>query len=384
MRWRPQKFRLRHAFGLLILILLVTAIVGRMYLPVWLKDYVNNELNNIKGYRGGVEAIDVHLYRGAYTIRGLKLNKINAGVPVPFLSIASTDLSLQWGALFQGRVVSDVHLSQPQINFAVGKSGAEQYGKETDWTVPIKNLMPIDINVVEIQRGKISYRDFESSPPVDLFITDISGTMNNLRNVDEKGSALPSPIDFRGNSIGGGKLGIKGRVNALKKETDMDLDGKLEGADLKAFNDFSSAYAGIIFKEGSMDLYSEFVVKDGQVSGYVKPIVRNLSVDKVPEDGNPFVVIWSTLAAIVLEILENQPRDQFASKVPLSGSLDSIQTQFWPALGAVFRNAFVQAFEKGTDDEITFGKNPEKKRDSSPESEESPPYPSMKDDRRLQ
>lgn len=362
-----RRHRWRYAFGGFILLLAVALIAGRLYLPIWLTDYVNKTLNTIPGYRGGVASIEVHLYRGAYTIRGLKLNKLNAGIPVPFLAIDTTDLSLQWGALFDGRIVSDVHLYGPTVNFAKGKSGAEQTGKETNWSDPIKKLMPIDINVVEIQRGKVTYKDFGSKPPVDIYITNLSGTLNDLRNTEDANVALPSSMNFTGDSIGKGKLAIKGRLNVLTPEIDMDLDGRLEGAQLTAFNSFSNAYGGIDFKKGSMDLYTELAIKGGQIDGYVKPIVRNLSVDRVPDNTNPFQVIWSTAASFLLEVFSNQMNDQFATKVPLTGSLDNIKTKFWPTLGGIFRNAFVEAFRKGTDGDIEFngkkGEGPAKKKE---------------------
>lgn len=353
-----RRHRWRYALGGFLLLLMVALIAGRLYLPIWLTDYVNKTLNNIPGYRGGVTAIDVHLYRGAYTIHGLKLNKLNAGVPVPFLDINTVDLSLQWGALFHGRIVSDVHLYRPVITFAKGKKGGEQTGKETNWNDPIKKLMPIDINLVEVVNGKIAYRDFGSRPPVDIYITNLNGTLNELRNTEDANVALPSSMDFRGDSIGKGKLAVKGRLNVLTPEVDMDLDGKLEGAELTAFNSFSNAYGAINFKEGSMDIYTELAVKGGRVDGYVKPIVRNLSVDRVPEGTNPIQVLWSTVATFLLEIFSNQPNDQFATKVPLTGTLSNVQTEFWPTLGGIFRNAFVKALSKGTDGEVEF--NPTK------------------------
>lgn len=46
-----------------VIILLAGA---QLYLCVWLLNYVNRVLDNIDGYHGSVEAIDIHLYRGAY------------------------------------------------------------------------------------------------------------------------------------------------------------------------------------------------------------------------------------------------------------------------------------------------------------------------------
>jgi hypothetical protein len=341
---------------------LIIGLVGaRLYLPIWLKDYVNQQLNAIPGYQGSVDDIEVHLYRGAYVIEGLKLMKLNAGIPVPFLAIDTTDLSLQWGALIHGRVVSDVHMTHPVLNFAVSPSGTKaQTGTETDWNAPIKKLMPIDINVVELFDGKVTYRDFSTNPKVDIFINRLNGKVNNLRNVVDKGNPLPSTMDITGDSIGDGKLHLKGRMNVLTRYVDMDMDFALENAKLTAFNSFSDAYGAIRFKQGTMDIYSEFAVKDARVTGYVKPLIHHLSVDRIPKDTNPLEMAWSALASVLLEIFENQPHDQLATKVPLEGRIDNVETPFWPTLGGVLRNAFVKAFRKGTDNEVNFGGTHEK------------------------
>lgn len=352
-----RRHRARYIVGGVILVLLIVLIAARLYLPVWLKDHVNKTLDNIPGYQGSIAGIDVHLYRGAYQIQGLTLKKVNGGIPVPFLDIDTTDFSLQWGALFDGRIVSDVHLYRPRINFAKGRGGAEQTGEGTDWTQPIRELMPIDINLVEINNGRISYRDFSSSPEVNIFVENLNGTVNELRNTEDKNVALPSTINLTGTSIGGGKMGIKGKLNALSEWIDMDVDGHLENADLTAFNKFVDAYAAFQFDSGNIDIYTEMAIKDGAIDGYIKPIVRNLSV-KPAENPNPLEVAWAGIAAFFLELFQNQPRDQFATKVPLTGHLTKVGTETWPTIVGVFRNAFVEAFERGTDGEITFNPKP--------------------------
>jgi len=344
-----------------ILILMLALLCARLYLPIYVKDYVNEQLNTMQGYRGSVEDIGIALYRGAYTIEGLKLTKIDKGIPVPFLTIAHSDISIQWTALFKGKVVSDLHLTRPQINFAVSKSGTtSQTGEGTNWKPLLDNLVPFEINLVELINGKVTYQDFSANPKVDLFITDLDGQVRNLRNVEDRNAPLPSTIAITGDSIGDGKLGIKGRLNILTKYLDMDIDTKLENAKLSAFNDFSRDCCLLDFKKGTMNLYSELAVKDNQVTGYVKPVIINLSVDRIPENTNPLEVAWATVASVLLKVFENQPRDQFATKVPLSGSLDNVQTSIWPTLGGIFRNAFVEAFTKGTDNDISFEKTTKK------------------------
>jgi hypothetical protein len=341
------------ALGAIVLVI-GALIAGRLYLPYWLTDHVNKVLDNIPGYHGSVENIDVHLYRGAYKIYGLKVEKTGGKIPVPFINIATTDLSIQWGALFKGRVVSDIHMNKPVLNFAT--SGAvSQTGDNVNWKSQIDKLMPIEINVVTFNNGKVAYRDFTANPPVNIDIHSLNGQLENLRNVDDKNVRLPSTLKASGTSIGDGKMQVNGKLNVLRKTTDMDMDFKLENASLPAFNTYVRDSAGIDFEKGTLSIYSEFAVKDGALNGYIKPIATDISIVDIEKDAsNPVALIWESFVSIVMEIFENQSRDQFATKIEISGKVDSIDRDFWSTIAGIFRNAFVQAFDKGTEGEVVF------------------------------
>lgn len=342
---RKKRHLLRDVFFASLFSLAVILIVGRIYLPYWVKDYVNATINNIDGYSGSVDRIGIALYRGAYVIHDLKIFKEESGIPVPFINIARTDLSLQWGALFRGRIVGDVTLDRPVINFATGQSGATQDGTDTDWTVPIKELMPLDINWVEINDGHIAYRNFASSPNVDIYIEDLFAHATNLRNIEDSSTALPSTLTARGTSLGGGALAIDGRLNILKQIPDFDIDAKLESVNLTAMNSYARPFAGIDFEGGELNVYSELIVDDGAIGGYVKPLATDVRIiDSEPESALKF--IWEGLVSAVVEIFSNQRADQFATQIELQGRLDSPETNIWKTLGGILRNAFGEAFTR--------------------------------------
>lgn len=339
----------------IVVILVAALIAGRIYLPFWLTDYVNNVLNNIKGYKGSIVDVDVHLYRGAYTIHKLKISKENNGVPVPFFESELIDLSLQWGALFRGRIVSDVDFHKPVVNFAVNRSGKlAQTGEEVDWTKPLKELAPFDINLVTFDQGKVTFKNFSTNPNVDVDIHDLRAEVRNLRNVEDKDNALPSPIKVSGTSMGKGKFQLDGKLNILRPTPDMDLNIKLENANLTAFNDYSKAYALVDFEKGTLSVYSEIAVKSNKLSGYVKPVASDIQIVSLKNDGNPVELAWESVVAFFVQLFKNQPKDQLATKVPLQGSLDNIEGSTWATILGIFRNAFVQAFTRATDNTIDF------------------------------
>ena len=351
-----KKPRARTVFLAFIAILIIVLVAARLYLPIWLKDYVNAELAKLEGYSGSVEDIDVALIRGAYVIHDLKIIKRNANMPVPFLTAKTVDLSVQWGALIKGRIVSEINIDTAIINFATNKSGrVTQTGAEGNWSEAIQNLMPIDINLITLSNSKVTYRDFSTTPEVNIFVNDINGEIRNLRNIDDASVALPSPFRATGTSIGGGKMQLRGKANILRKFTDLDGDLKLEGMDLTAINSYSRAYAAIDFEKGSLNSYSELVIKDGRVRGYFKPIATNLEIiDLRMKDKNLLEVIWEPVAAGLIEIFSNQGKDQFATRVEFEGRIDNVETPFWPTVGGILRNAFVQAFSHRIEGTLDF------------------------------
>ena len=79
-RWRQTARWLQWT----IIILAVLLVAMRLALPWAIKSYVNHHLSKISDYSGRVENIRVHLWRGAYEIDRISINKTEGKIPVPF------------------------------------------------------------------------------------------------------------------------------------------------------------------------------------------------------------------------------------------------------------------------------------------------------------
>src|SRR6478609_1204104 len=192
--------------------LVVLLIVARLMLPFFVTRFVNNVLADIPGYTGSISDVDIHLIRGAYVIRDLKLFKVEGAKKIPFIDIPTTDLSVEWRAIFKGSVVGEVVFSNPKLNFiggdakdASGKT-TNQTGEDVDWTVPIKRLMPLQINRFEIENGSVFFYDFTTKPEVDIHLKQLHLLATNLNNADKQTVALPSKVTATAISIGNGQL----------------------------------------------------------------------------------------------------------------------------------------------------------------------------------
>lgn len=332
--------------------------IVRLILPVVIKNYVNKTLGNLEGYKGHVEDVNLNLFRGAYVIKHTDFVKIQDSIPLPFLSIQRIDLSVHWRALFRGAIVGEVILERPEINFAVAidpQSGKEvsQEGKNTDWTSTLKELMPLRINRFEITNGKITYRDFSTSPEVDIYLKDLNFLAKNLTNVKDKNRKLPSHVTVRASSIGEGKLSVDADLNILKKIPDFDVDFKFENADVTALNSFLRAYTNTDAQKGRLSLYAEIAADDGKLDGYLKPTIEDLEIlDWKNEDSGFLNKVWQSVVDGVTSLFKNHPKDRFASKTPVKGDLNKADTGIWPTIGSILKNTFVEALNKELDDTI--------------------------------
>jgi hypothetical protein len=342
--------------------IIVLVIVARLMLPHFVTRYVNKVLAYIDGYEGSISDVDIHLLRGAYVIHDLQLFKINGHEKVPFIDVPAIDLSVEWQALFKGSIVGEIIFERPKLNF-IGGDGKEtkkpgndtQTGKDVDWTKPIKELMPLQINRLEINHGTVAFYDFTTKPKVDVRLDSLYVLATNLNNADNEKERLPSSVIASATSVGGGKLHLNMDINVMKETPDMDLNLKFEKINMPALNDFFKAYSKVDIERGIFNLYTELAINNGKITGYVKPVAQNIKVvDWEKDKKNPINLIWQSIVGVVAEFFENQEENQFATKVPLQGNLDNVESGVWPTVWNVFRNAFVQAFERNTDNTIKF------------------------------
>jgi len=341
-RWQA----LSHWTQLILLILIVTVIAGRLALPYAVKRYVNFQLNRIPEYRGHVSRIHIQLIRGAYKIVGLKIEKSTGTVPVPFIDIPVMDLSIQWKELFHGSLVGEVEVTRPQVNFVNAPSEEEsQTGMEKGWKETLESLFPFNLNRFQVNAGDLRFRDFNRTPRVDIYITNLFATATNLTNSRDVRDKLPAGLIARGKTIGGGDLDLSLRMNPLADAPTFTVAAGVSNVNLVALNDFMRAYGNFDVQSGTFQVYSEIAAADGRFEGYVKPFFQNLDIFDWDKERKKSILdkFWEAIVAGIGALFKNQPRDQLATRIPLSGTFEKTDVDLWATIGGVLRNAFVRA-----------------------------------------
>ncbi|SIQ61423.1 AsmA family protein [Maribacter ulvicola] len=340
----------RYVIPVLLMVLLIAI---RLSLPYFVKNYVNKVLADIPGYYGHVEDIDLSIIRGAYTIHGMYLNTVNGTTEIPFLDFKKTDISVEWNALFHGRIVSEIEMLEPTVLYVFeDQQDTTQQANTEDWSKALTDLVPIDINRLMVENGKFAFLQVQADPNIDLHLTKVQLEASNLRNVVEETRTLPSNIHATATSIGNGNVILDGDMNLVREIPDMDISFSLENANAKALNDFTNYYAGIDFDEGTFDLFGELAIADGYMKGSFKPILKNAKL--IGKEDGFLKTLWEGFVGFFKFILKNHKQDTLATKIPVEGDLNSVKTKIWPTVTRIFRNAWIQAYKNVIDDDLSF------------------------------
>lgn len=341
----------RYIVPISVILILV---LFRLMLPYIVKEYVNGVLGDIPGYYGQVKDIDISLVRGAYAIDSLYLNTVNGDSEVPFLNFEKTDISVEWKALFKGKIVSEILMTRPEVIYVFEDQQSDSLAEADigDWTKILTDLVPIDINHFEVVDGKVAFVELTADPTIDLYLNGVMFNATNLRNVVRTESELPSEVHATATSIGDGSVRLDGKMDLVRAIPDLDISFSLENASVTALNDFTNHYAGIDFAEGNFNLYSEIAIADGFLTGYIKPLLKDSQL--VEKEDKFFEKLWEGFVGFFKFILKNQANNTLATKVPIEGNLNQVESKVWPAIFNIFKNAWISAYKDMVDEDIEY------------------------------
>lgn len=364
--------RLRHFAKRNIQILLVLAVLLialRVALPHLVKWYVNKTLDEMPDYDGRIGDVDMKLWRGAYEIEEIRIVKTSGDVPVPFFSSGRVEFSVEWKALFDGALVAEIEFDRPVVNFVNGPTeDTSQVGVDKPWLDVIKKLFPLDINRFQVNDGSIHYRDFHSTPKIDLEIDRIQMLATNLTNTKRYSKTLVATIKATARAFQESNLRVDTRIDPSTDRPTFDLDLEMSPVSLVKLNDFVEAYGGFDFEKGTFALAAELAASDGKLNGYLKPLFDDVAVINLKENvKSPLKLVWEGLVGGILRLFRNQPQDRLATKIPISGNFSDPKTPILPVLGNILKNEFIRAFTGDVENSISLQDAAAKKEPKKPE-----------------
>ncbi|MBA2655939.1 MAG: DUF748 domain-containing protein [Tatlockia sp.] len=329
----------------------IILIASRLALPYALIHYAENRINKIPLYHVKIEDIDVSLWRGSYSIKNLKLNKINKNIPVPFFSAEQINLAIEWPALLHGSIVGKIKAIKPKLNFVIEPNNKDQQlSIDKEWQLAVSALFPLNFNKISIENGEISLHSFSGKPPFQLSLHDIDFELKNLQKVTAHKSLYST---FSGQAaMSKGRFTVSGQVDPDAKKPTFLLKSSLKSMQIQGANDFLLNYTHFDVKQGELSVFTEIAAAKGKIHGYLKPIIKNLQVINPKEKMNPIKFIYKGLIATTAKLVTNHKKHTVATKIKIEGNLEDPETHIFSIIGYVLKHAFIQALLPDIDHSI--------------------------------
>lgn len=132
-------------------------------------------------------------------------------------------------------------------------------------------------------------------------------TVENLSNQRIEGAAVAR---LRGRFLGSGQTRATLTVLPRTGGADLDLTARIEGADMASMNDLVRAYGGFTVAAGELSVYSELKMKNGAITGYVKPLFKDVKVGAAAEAEESKTLghrLYQDAVGLAAKILKNRP-----------------------------------------------------------------------------
>jgi len=340
---------------IVLLGVVVVLVAARVAMPYVVENFANDKLASLDSYDGHVGDIDIHLWRGAYSIDDIEIVKTGASRPVPFFRSDRVDLSLEWRSLFRGSIVSEASFFGPELNLVKGNGEADsQLGKEENWSARLEELFPFRFNTIEVTEGTVRFLAPGISTKDAITARHVNGAVSNLTNVIDSGKETFADFKVTADVLKGAPAVVAGSVNAFASQPTFDVNLEVKKVQLPEVNPWLREYIKADAEAGKFELYMELAAADGKFKGYAKPILQDVDIYRSGEEEQSALKrVWEGFLDFAANVLENKDADQVAARIPFTGTIKDPQTSLFATIASVLRNAFISAFARSLEGSIT-------------------------------
>ena len=206
--------------------------------------------------------------------------------------------------------------------------------------------VPVQVDRLRLANSRLGLISWAKDRRFRVYVSSANLDVTNLSSGFRQGAAKAS---LTGLFNGSGATRGNATFRDDSKGPDFNLKVEIEGANLTSINDLLQAYGKFDVAKGTFSVYSEVHVSNGRITGYVKPLFKDIQVYSPQQDKNKPVLkkIYEKIVGGLAHLLKNRPREQVATETDLSGTIQNPNTNTWQIIVNLVSNAFIKAILPG-------------------------------------
>jgi hypothetical protein len=188
--------------------------------------------------------------------------------------------------------------------------------------------------------------------PYRVFLENLDLQLSNFSNQFAQG---PAQAKLTAKFMGSGITTASANFRPEKGGPDFDLHVKIGETQLTSMNNVLRSYGNFDVSAGVFALTTELHIKDGLITGYIKPFFKGMKVydRRSDKDQGVFHQMYEMMVGGVAHLLENRTHQEVATKADIKGRVGNPETSTWQIVAELIKNAFFKAILPGFEKEIT-------------------------------
>jgi hypothetical protein len=341
---------------------LLILLLARLAAPELIRRNLNRYLATFSPvYAVAIGDLSLAIWRGAYRLENVTGNlKDNSQ---RFLKAESVDVSLAWRELFQGRLSTDIlvegadlALTRELFDSSAGES------KDASRTDHLKQraaegkevtnkLFPLRIERVAVRNTTLEFAEVAKLPPeLRWVISSINGEISNLTPKSNQPFAL---LSLNGTVMDSAELKLVGKADRLAQPLSWEVDAQLLNFSLARSNPLLLRLVPLNFATGTVDIYAEALDQNKQITGYVKPFLKNVQVMQKDQKFENFHHALNDYFAAILNLILRTPNKKIvAAKIPFAYKGAKFSVDKSTFLTTIIQNGFGGPLQPGIEDKF--------------------------------
>jgi hypothetical protein len=362
-----RRYRWLRRGVILLAALAGLALLIRVVVDPIATHYTRKGLREVEGMSADFQKVHVTIFPPGYELQRFKLwEGTGTARREPLLYVETARVGLDWRELVHARLDASLTLVRPKVTVVLRASGKEEKPADADKGKPtpktkspgtselqesLHRVIPVRVDRVDVVDGELVLRDktIQSSP--ELWLNRINATLKNLTTRRELAKERAAGLALRGRLGRSGAVALRLSADPFASSARFDGELSIRHWKLVELYEILKAKADLQATQGTLDLQIKFKVRNGAVSGKVKPVLADVKVESTSEDVGDRMKAWVADKALQLSAGDDDKRESGA-EIPIQGRLDPDE-ELWPAVLEVVRNSFAEGIKAGLKDAVT-------------------------------
>jgi hypothetical protein len=211
----------------------------------------------------------------------------------------------------------------------------------------LRKITPLDIDHIDILDGQVAFVDTSREERPELWMHELQLSVENLPTRVRLTEGRPVLLTASAVLAHSGKVSVFITADPFEKGLTFSGRAAVVGLQTAELYRFIEPVTDLQAPQGTIDIFIEFDCRNGELTGGIKPVAKNLKIR--PDSGKFFTVLKAWVADVAITLFSDRVRDRNAvtTVIPIKGTLTGPDIQLWPAIFGVMRNAFVEALTSG-------------------------------------